>query len=106
MGMSIRIEFSESPPPSWPMIRQGLLAKGVSPQMRMIDGELSYPDEEPSESWQELRIALSGGMISLRKANNSLECVVWGNADANLRESWRLLAEVCAEVGRGQIVSG
>lgn len=105
MGMSIRIEFTEVPP-SWSMIRQGLLAKGVSSQMRMIDGELSYPDEEPSESWQELRIALSGGMISLRKANNFLECVVWGNADTKLQESWRLLAEVCAEVGQGQIVSG
>ncbi len=105
MGMSILIEFPKSPPP-WSMIKEGLFAKGVTPEMRMIDGELSYPDEEPPETWQELRISLSGGMISLRKGDHSLECVVWGNADPTLRENWRLLAEVCAEVGQGKIVSG
>lgn len=105
MGMSIVIQYPDTPP-SWSAIRQGLIEKGVTPLMRMINGELSYPDEDPPENWGELRISIGPGMISLRKGADTLECVVWGNADATLQEHWKLLADVCAVVGNGKIISG
>ncbi len=105
MGMSIIIQYADAPP-SWSAIRQGLIERGVTPLMRMINGELSYPDEDPPETWSELRISIGPGMISLRKGTNTLECVVWGNADVALQQSWKLLGEVCVSAGNGTIVSG
>ncbi|CAN5287706.1 hypothetical protein BH11PLA2_BH11PLA2_10560 [soil metagenome] len=72
----------------------------------MIDGELAFPDEEPSESWQELRVAMNGGMVTLRKSRTGLSCVTWGNADAKLERSWNLLTWAVADVAGGLIYEG
>src|SRR5205814_1612460 len=62
MGMSQTVTFSQGKPPAWPAVRDLLAGRGYPVQMRMIDGELAFPDEEPPETWRELRVASSQGM--------------------------------------------
>jgi hypothetical protein len=69
----------------------------------MIDGQLAFPDEEPPESWQELRVGGPAGMVTLRRVGQELVCVTWGNADAGLRQVWNALAWACAAAGGGKV---
>jgi hypothetical protein len=69
----------------------------------MIDGLPAFPDEEPSDDWKELRLAVSGGMVTIRRGANTIVCVVWGNADAKLNEAWERVVWACAAAGGGAI---
>jgi hypothetical protein len=71
--------------------------------MRMIDGQLAFPDEEPVESWRELRVGTAQGMVTLRREEDALVCVTWGNANLQLRQVWNALAWACAEAGGGTV---
>jgi hypothetical protein len=102
MGVEQRVTFAGSPPP-WQEVRDVLARSGFPVQMRLIDGQLAFPDEEPPESWQELRVAAAGGMVTLRRSGQELACVTWGNADAPLRQAWNALAWACAAAGAGQV---
>jgi hypothetical protein len=91
-------------PPTWAAVAELLRRGGCAMQLRMIDGELALPDETPPETWRELRVASpDGGMISLRRGGNRVTCVVWGNADAALRQAWSALAWAFAEAGGGRV---
>src|SRR5579885_2227551 len=70
--------------PPWSSVKRRLDEAGFSVQVRMIDGELSFPDEEPPEPWGELRIGTAGGMITLRRTAERLVLVTWGNAEEPL----------------------
>jgi hypothetical protein len=102
MGVEQRVTFAGSPPP-WQAVRDVLARSGFPVQMRMIDGQLAFPDEEPPPSWQELRVAAAGGMVTLRRSGQELACVTWGNADAALRQAWNALAWACAAAGAGRV---
>jgi hypothetical protein len=104
MGVDQRLTFAGSPP-SWPAVRDLLAQSGFAVQMRMIDGQLAFPDEEPPESWQELRVGTAAGMVTLRRAGQELVCVTWGNADAGLRQAWNALAWACAAAGGGRVLT-
>ena len=69
--------------------------------MRMIDGELAFPDETPPDNWREVRVAVSGGMITLRRESDGITLVIWGNADAGTREAWHALAQALAALAGG-----
>ncbi|HEV3117008.1 MAG TPA: hypothetical protein VGY58_08155 [Gemmataceae bacterium] len=70
----------------------------------MIDGELAFPDEEPPETWHELRLAAPEGfVVTARRESNRVVFVVWGNADAKLLQAWNALVWAFAETGSGQI---
>jgi hypothetical protein len=71
--------------------------------MRMIDGQLAFPDEAPPEGWRELRVGTPGGMVTIRRETGQMVLVVWGNADAGLRQAWNALAWAMAEAGGGQV---
>jgi hypothetical protein len=100
--MTLAVRYPAEAPP-WPAVRAALTAVSVPTTMRMIDGELAFPDEEPPTAWKELRIGTPGGMVSLRRTPAGDECVVWGNADAELRRSWQALAWACAAAGGGSV---
>jgi hypothetical protein len=102
MGMTLTVRFPTALP-TWAEMARLLSERGYPVQMRMIDGELAFPDEEPSEPWKELRIGTPGGMVTLRREANRLACVVWGNSDASLRQGWHALAWVAAHLGGGQV---
>jgi len=105
MGMEQTVLFASGSPPTYPSIR-GLLAACDFPlQLRMIDGELAFPDEEPSEDWRELRVGTPGGMITLRRGTDRITLVTWGNADQALTQAWNALVWGCAQAGSGQVLT-
>jgi hypothetical protein len=73
--------------------------------MRMIDGELSFPDETPPEDWSELRVGTPQGMVTVRREPGELVFVTWGNADAAMIEAWNALTWAYAEAGGGEVVT-
>ena len=87
MGMSQRVECPGGVPP-WPTVALRL----GTPQMRMIDGQLAFPDEEPPADWRELRIAMNGVMVTVKRDEDAVEVVTWGNADENMRAAWDAVA--------------
>ena len=104
MGMEQTITFPAGSAPAWPMPRDLLAARGFAVQVRMIDGELAFPDEEPPENWRELRIGTAESMmVTVRRELNRVVLVVWGNADTGLVRTWNALTWALAKAGNGQI---
>jgi hypothetical protein len=103
VGMDQSVTFSVGSTPAWPVVRDRLVALGYPVQVRMIDGELAFPDEEPPETWRELRIGVPDGMITLRRSAESVTFVTWGNAEGGLRQAWNALTWAFAEAGSGLV---
>src|SRR4051812_39007480 len=102
MGMDRTVTFP-GPAPDWDRVAALLAERGYSVQMRMIDGELAFPDEQPPAGWKEIRLGTPGGMITLRRQGSTITFVTWGNADTAMRQAWNALAWACAVAGGGQI---
>ena len=102
MGMEQAVRFRTSPP-AWTTVRDLLAARGYAWQVRMIDGQLAFPDEQPPETWRELRLGTPQGMVTVRREANRLVFVTWGNADAGMLEQWNALASAFAEAGGGAV---
>lgn len=90
MGMEKRIALPSGIPP-WERVVEALRPETV--EMRMIDGELSFPEEVPPEGWRELRVAHGGSMVTIRRGEGEIILVCWGNADAAQLRLAELLAE-------------
>lgn len=103
MGMDQKVVFPRERTPSWPALVDLLARANVPLQMRMIDGELAFPDELPSENWRELRVGVKTGMITLRRDTDGITLVIWGNADAELRNAWNVLAWGLAQLSGGSV---
>jgi hypothetical protein len=87
----------------WAAIRDRLGSLGESVTILMIDGQPAYPDELPEQGWRELRLGLSGGMVTLRREPTSLSCVVWGNANPDHIMSRERLCWACAAATGGAV---
>jgi hypothetical protein len=98
MGMDQKTTFLPAKMPTWPALCELMAQKTCPLQMRMIDGEIAFPDESPPETWRELRVATSAGMITLRRETDGITLVIWGNADEKLRADCNTLAAVIAEL--------
>lgn len=103
MGLDRKVTFAAAKPPAWPVLVALLADKQVKVQLRMIDGELAFPDEEPADSWKELRVSIGGGMVTLRREPDGVALVVWGNADADLQRGWNALAWAVAFLTGGRV---
>ena len=103
MGMDQKVIFPPEKTPTWPQLADLLAKKSLPLQMRMIDGELAFPDETPPEHWRELRVGASAGMVTLRRDPDGITLVIWGNADANMRQTWNALAWAIAHLTGGTI---
>src|SRR5262245_38402340 len=101
MGMDHKVRCAA--PPSWPRLAALLAGRGYSVQLRMIDGQLAFPDEEPPESWQELRAGPPQGMVTLRREADGVRLVTWGNADEGMRQAWNALTWAVAELAGGAV---
>jgi hypothetical protein len=99
MGMDRVVKFAETAAVDWPGVRDRLTAGGFPTQLVMIDGQLAFPDEEPTPDWTELRVKTPQGMVTLRREPGRVSCVTWGNADAALREAWNAVAWAVAAAG-------
>ena len=103
MGMEQAVVFADGNVPEWEALRDFLGNRGFPLQMRMIDGQLAFPDEAPPADWKELRLGTSAGMITVRREPARLVFVTWGNADRNLLQAWNALTWASAILGKGAI---
>jgi hypothetical protein len=103
MGVELVVTFPDKRVPAWPQAAALLAGRGVAVQMRMIDGELAFPDEEPPESWREIRVASGGAMITIRRGDASVTLVGWGNMDESQKQLWHALAWAFASAGGGLV---
>src|SRR6516225_5402177 len=90
LGMQQTVIYRTTPP-AWTAARDLLAARGFSLQLRMIDGQPAFPDEQPPETWHELRLGTPQGMVTIRREVNRLVFVTWGNAEAGLHQAWNVL---------------
>lgn len=103
MGMDQKVIFTSDKTPTWTQFADLLAERKFPVQMRMIDAELAFPDEIPPETWRELRVGTPHGMITLRREPDSIALVIWGNADANMRQAWNVLTWAFARLTSGAI---
>jgi hypothetical protein len=102
MGLQENIRLTGALP-SWTALRDRLEAAGLPVSLRMIDGQLALPDEAPEPGWQELRLALPAGMVTLRHTQDQLSVIVWGNADAALLEERDRMVTAIAKLTGGTV---
>ena len=105
MGMDQAVTFADAIP-SLNTVQELLAGRGYPVQIRMIDGELAFPDEAPPATWRELRVGTAQGMVTLRREPGRVLVVTWGNADAGMRQAWHVLTWAVAEAGGGRVVAG
>jgi len=103
VGVEHIVRFPPGRSPSWSEIAARITAAGETPVVRMIDGLPAFPDESPDPGWRELRVGLSGGMITLRREGDSIRCVSWGTDDPALRTALDLCARAVVDAGTGRI---
>ncbi len=103
MGMDRKVHFAAERVPGWTPLRDLLAERGLAPQLRMVDGQLAFPDEEPEPAWQELRVGTALGMVTLRREPDGMRVVTWGNADVAMRQAWNALTWAVAQLSRGTI---
>jgi hypothetical protein len=103
MGMQQKVVFSPDRLPTWTQLSALLAARRFPLQMRMIDGELAFPDESPPETWRELRVGTAHGMVTLQRDPDGVTLVTWGNADEKMRQAWNALAWGLAYLAGGTI---
>ena len=89
--------------PAWERVGELLTRAGFPVQMRMIDGQLAFPDEQPTPSWAELRVGTPQGMVTVRREPDRVRLVTRGNADAAMLQAWDALAWAFAAAGNGLI---
>lgn len=104
MGVERVIRFAADVP-TWSAVAAKLSEVGETPALRMIDGLPAFPDEVPEATWQELRIGLAGGMVTLRRSGTEVRIVTWGATDLGLTRSWDLLCWAVAAAGSGLVVT-
>jgi hypothetical protein len=79
--------------PTWAAVAGELARTGPPPVVRMIDGLPAFPDETPADGWREVRVSLSGGMVTVRRQPGAWTCVVWGIDDPALLAARDRVAE-------------
>jgi hypothetical protein len=103
MGMDQTVIFAGKALPGWLAVRDLLQQHGFPVKVMMIDGQLAFPDELPSETWRDLRVGTPQGMVTVRREPDRIVFVTWGNADSALQQAWNALAWAWAEAGGGQV---
>jgi hypothetical protein len=103
MGLDQAVTFAPGKVPAYCGVSEMLAQRGFPAQMRMIDGNLAFPNEMPEETWHELRLATPQGMVTIRREGERIVCVTWGNADAALLQAWNAVTWAFAAVGDGRI---
>ena len=104
MGMEHVIRFPSGAPPDLRRVMALLAQHNFPVQVRMVDGELSLPDEAPPESWKEVRLGTPAGMVTLARRGGEVAVVTWGNADEAMQRAWNAVAWAVAAAGQGEIV--
>jgi hypothetical protein len=84
--------------PPWSAVAAQL--QGV--QMRMIDGNLAAPDEEPEVGWREIRVSREGEMIAIKRFADRVVLVGWADPTPARQRLTDDLARAWAEALPGE----
>ena len=103
MGLQRTISFETDSRPSWESVHSAFGTIGERPVVRMIDNLPAFPDEVPEPGWRELRISLSGGMVTIRTTPLGWDCVIWGTGEPGLMRSWNSACWAIATAGHATI---
>jgi len=103
VGLEVRVKFSAAPVLDWRGLLVDLAAAGRSASVRMIDNLPAFPDESPPDGWREVRLGFAAGMVTVRRVDPDLACVVWGTADPELTATQVAVAEALAGRGGGAV---
>ncbi len=103
MGVERTILHEPDLLPDWAVVRGLLIANGETATIRMIDGLPAFPDEIPDATWHELRVGLTGGMVTVKRRVGQLLCVTWGTGEPALVRSWNLLNYCLTKATHGTI---
>jgi hypothetical protein len=98
--MELKVICPEGKIPDLAGLRDGLAKRGFPAVLRIIDGELAFPDETPPAAWRELRLGTSQGMLTLRQVPDGVALVIWGNADQSLIQARNAVALADLSGGR------
>jgi hypothetical protein len=104
MGLEYTVRFSGGSVPGISRV-VGLLADHNFPvQVRMVDGELTMPDESPPDGWKEVRLGTPSGMVTLSSHGQEIRVVTWGNANETMQRAWNAVTWAVARAGDGEII--
>lgn len=104
MGMEHVVRFPDGRLPDLTRIMTTLAEHRFPVQLRMVDGELTLPDETIPDGWRDVRLGTPAGMVTLARRGEALAVVIWGNADTSMQGAWNAVAWAAAAAGRGEIV--
>jgi hypothetical protein len=104
VGVQLVVRFPDDEP-AFEAVTGKLTAAGESAVVRMIDGLPALPDEQPGEHWREVRVSLSGGMVTVRRGKRDWSFVVWGNSGDDLIRGRDLFAWAAADAGGGVVLA-
>jgi hypothetical protein len=104
MGMEHIIRFPCGKMPQLSQVMKVLADHKIVAQIRMVDGELTMPDEVPSEGWREVRLGTPSGMVTIARRDREFHVVTWGNADKAMQHAWNVVAWAAAKAGDGRIL--
>ncbi|NBR07312.1 MAG: hypothetical protein EBT92_16320 [Planctomycetes bacterium] len=94
MGMEIDVKVAGI---DWNKISEAMAKFEPKGTIRMADGQLTFPDEEPAADWKELRIALPAGMVTIKRTVMGVTLITWGNVSPELIGQRDLFAKMLAE---------
>jgi hypothetical protein len=103
--MQQTVVFTEGKEPAWDDVAALLAQRNFPVQVRMINGELTFPQEAPPPTWRELRMSTPQGMVTLRREEQGITVVTWGNSDRDLLQASNALAWALAKAGDGQVLT-
>lgn len=104
MGMEHLVRFPIEGTPDLRWVMALLAEHGFLVQVRMVDGELTIPDEVLPIGWKEVRLGTPSGMVTLVRRDQDLLVVTWGNADDPMLRAWNAVAWAVAKAGGGLIM--
>lgn len=105
MGVERTIRHDPTAALNWAAVAARLREAGETPVVRMIDGLPAFPDEVPEGDWKEVRVSLSGGMVTVRRQPGRVTLVTWGTGDPGLQQSADRLEAAIAELTQGGVDS-
>lgn len=102
MGVDHSVRLGPGGMPKWSAVAERLASRGIEAVLRMIDGELAFPDEMPPDDWRELRVGMEPGMVTVRREAEGVTLVVWGNASDEMLRSRDVLGQAFVEASADQ----
>lgn len=106
MGIDQSVLFQGEAIPQWEAVCSLLEENGMTLQMRMINGELAFPEESPPEEWSEIRVGSPAGMVTIRREGSKLTFVIWGDSEPEMVRDWNLITWAYANLGNVMVQTG